>query len=70
MPEYDHLPGVLIELKAEKACSQEKLKELAGAALQQINEKGYETELKAKGVHEIFKYGVAFSGKNVEIAVE
>ena len=35
MPEYDHLPGVLIELKAEKACSQEKLKELAGAALQQ-----------------------------------
>ena len=33
----------------------------------QINEKGYETELKAKGVHEIFKYGVAFSGKNVEI---
>ena len=70
MPEYDHLPGVLIELKAEKACSQEKLKELAGAALQQINEKAYDTELKAKGVREIFKYGVAFSGKNVEIAVE
>lgn len=63
------LPGILIELKAEKNCSDEKLKELSEAALQQINDKKYDTELTAAGVDTIYKYGVAFSGKNVEVAV-
>ena len=63
------LPGVIIELKAEKNCSDEKLKKLSEAALQQINDKKYDTELTAAGIRSIYKYGVAFSGKNVEVTV-
>ena len=47
----------------------EKLKKLSETALQQINDKKYETELTTAGVRTIYKYGVAFSGKKVEVAV-
>lgn len=69
MPKSSHLPGILIELKAEKHCDKEALKKLSEAALKQINEKAYNTELVNKGVKTIFKYGVAFSGKNAEITL-
>ena len=68
-PTKKGLPGILIELKAEKNCSDEKLKVLSETALQQINDKKYETELTAAGVKTIYKYGVAFSGKKVEVTV-
>lgn len=68
-PEVKTLPGIIIELKAEKDCSASELKALAEAALQQIDEKKYDTEMTSKGVDAIYKYGVAFSGKNVEVAV-
>ena len=42
---------------------------LSETALQQINDKKYETELTAAGVKTIYKYGVAFSGKKVEVTV-
>ena len=64
------LPGILIELKAEKFVSGDELKRLAKAAIEQINEKQYETEMKTKGINNIIKYGIAFSGKSVEIAFE
>ena len=41
----------------------------AETTLQQINEKKYDAELTAAGVKTIYKYGVAFSGKKVEVAV-
>ena len=41
----------------------------AETALQQINEKKYDAELTAAVVKTIYKYGVAFSGKKVEVAV-
>lgn len=63
------LPGILIELKAEKGCSDEKLKKLSEAALQQINDKNYDSELINAGVKTVYKYGVAFSGKKVEVTV-
>lgn len=63
------LPGILIELKEEKDCSEEKLKKLSETALQQINDKRYDTELLSAGVRTIYKYGVAFSGKKVEVIV-
>lgn len=69
-PRRKGLPGILIELKAAKNCNDEKLKELAGVALRQINEKKYDTELKEAGVEMICKYGVAFCGKHVEITSE
>ncbi|MFQ8913754.1 MAG: PD-(D/E)XK nuclease domain-containing protein, partial [Waltera sp.] len=64
------MPGILIELKAGKNCSDEELKNMSEAALKQITDKKYDTEMKNAGIQTIYKYGVAFSGKNVEIAVE
>ena len=68
-PTKKGLPGILIELKAEKNCSDEQLKKLSETALQQISDKKYETELMTAGVRMIYKYGVAFSGKKVEVTV-
>ncbi len=68
-PEEKTLPGIIIELKAEKDSSESELKALADTALKQIEEKKYDTEMTSKGVKTIYKYGVAFSGKNVEVAV-
>ena len=69
MPRDITKPGILIELKAAKDCSGEDLKALAQTALQQINGKKYDADMTAKGVQTIFKYGVAFSGKEVEVSV-
>ena len=69
-PEEKTLPGIIVELKAEKDCSESELKALAKTALQQIKEKKYDAEMITKGVRTIYKYGVAFSGKNVEVVAE
>lgn len=68
-PKTDNLPGIIIELKAEKNCDDQGLKVLAQTALKQINDKKYDTEMKTKGVKTIFKFGVAFSGKKIEVEV-
>ena len=68
-PTKKNLPGILIELKTEKNCTTEQLKKLSEKALKQIIDKKYDTELVAAGVQNIYKYGVAFSGKMVEITV-
>lgn len=69
MPENSDLPGILIELKAGKRCTEDKLKRLSEIALQQITDKKYDAEMTAKGVKIIYQYGVAFSGKNVRVSV-
>ena len=69
-PKDGKLPGILIELKAAKDCSEDELKELSEKALAQIDSRKYETELTVKGVRNILKYGVAFSGKRVKITAE
>ena len=66
-PKDNKIPGIIIELKAEKDADEKELKELAKAALKQIIDKKYDTEMQTKGVKTIIKYGVAFSGKHVEI---
>lgn len=68
-PESKNLPGILIELKAEKNCEGDKLKKISEMALKQIVDKKYDTELKAAGIETIYRYGVAFSGKNVEVTL-
>ena len=68
MPKENDFPGILIELKAMKDCDH--LKSLAAEALQQIKEQSYAAEMQAKGITSICKYGVAFSGKYVEICME
>lgn len=68
-PVKKHLPGILIELKAERNCTEDKLKKLSETALQQIIDKNYDAEMTAEGIQTIYKYGVAFSGKKVEVTV-
>jgi len=63
-------PGILIELKSAKDCSIEELRALSKTALQQINDKKYGVEMASKGINSIFKFGVAFSGKRVEVTSE
>lgn len=69
MPKKNNRPGFIFELKAEKDCAQDKLREIAQGAVRQIIERKYETEMKMHGVETIIKYGVAFSGKSVEIVI-
>ena len=67
-PKTPTMPGIIIELKAEKHCDTEQLQKLSQTALNQIEDKKYDTEMLTHGVKSIYKYGVAFSGKNVEVA--
>ena len=67
MPREGKMPGILIELKAARDCTADKLKELAQTALDQIRNRAYDTEMRSRGIQEIYKFGVAFSGKNVEV---
>ena len=69
MPRQSGSTGFLFEIKAGKNCSKDQLGKLAERALQQIEEKGYATVLKSHDVHTIVQYGVAFSGKDVEIRI-
>ena len=64
------LPGILIELKAGKDCTERQLDELAETALKQINDRQYHVEMSARGVKEILQYGIAFSGKSACVRAE
>lgn len=64
------LPGILIELKAGKDCTEEQLSKLADAALKQMNDKQYDADMMAQGVTEILQYGIAFSGKKACVRAE
>lgn len=70
LPKKRNLPGILIELKAKKDATEEELKSISQGALKQMNDKKYDTQLLEQGIETIYKYGVAFSGKRVEIATE
>ena len=67
-PKTAAMPGIIIEIKALKDATEEKLKALAANALAQIESKKYDTELRKQSIKTIYKYGIAFSGKKVEIA--
>ena len=69
MPKVKTLPGILIELKAAKKDEHADLAKLAEAALAQIDEKQYDTDMKTHGIAEILKYGVAFSGKETKVVM-
>lgn len=59
-------PGFIFELKHAKTASED-LNALADKALEQIEEKRYDTDMKALGIEKIFKIGVAFSGKKAVV---
>lgn len=57
--------GVILEFKV--ADSPHELLEKAQEARRQIDEKGYDTDFKARGITNVWKYGVAFYGKRVAL---
>ena len=65
-PKVQFLPGIIMEFKATK--NDASLAASADEALKQIEDKHYDTDMKDRGIKEIVKYGIAFAGKNVEIA--
>ena len=66
-PKTAAMPGIIIEIKAARDATEEKLKALAANALTQIESKHYDTELSAHGITTVHKYGIAFCGKKIEI---
>ena len=66
-PKVHFLPGIIMEFKATK--NDAGLSASADEALKQIEDKHYDTDMKDRGIREIVKYGIAFAGKNVEIAI-
>lgn len=67
-PKTAAMPGIIIEIKAAKDATEEQLKALAANALAQIDRKKYDTKLRKQSIKTIYKYGIAFSGKKVELA--
>jgi len=66
-PKDRTLPGILMEFKAVSASEKEKLPDLAEEALLQTEDKEYQRDLEERDVTDIVRYGIAFSGKDVEV---
>ena len=56
MPRNKELPGIIIEIKAEQTGKEEKLKELAKEALEQIRTKEYETDMRMRVIRRMLSY--------------
>jgi hypothetical protein len=59
--------GVILEFKVVDEDDDKTLENAVKSALKQIEDKQYETELRAMGITEVYKYGVAFEGKKVKV---
>ena len=57
--------GIILEFKKVNPKKSETLESSAESALLQINEREYEMELREIGITKIFKYGIAFDGKEI-----
>ena len=55
--------GVIMEFKV--AASEADMAAKAKEALQQIEEREYVTEFRQRGIHQVWKYGIAFCGKKI-----
>ena len=67
IPREKKYPGIIMELKWKSGLGKELLEELSIDALNQIDEKRYDLELKEDGIYNVIKLGIAFSGKKVVI---
>ena len=66
-PKEKNLPGIVMEFKAVASSEKKSLSEIASEAIAQIDRLRYTQGLNERGVSRIVKYGIAFSGKNVEV---
>ncbi|MBR1758412.1 MAG: AAA family ATPase [Lachnospiraceae bacterium] len=65
-PIYKDLPGMIFELKFDRDTDAD-LDSMLEEAHEQIEKKRYDTEMRARGIHEIMKLGIAFAGKRVKV---
>lgn len=70
IPRDNRHPGIIMELKSKNGLDEEALETLSKEALDQINDKRYDSELRDHGTWNILKLGIAFSGKKVKIKAE
>ena len=66
-PKEKTLQGIVMEFKAVASAEKKALSEIASEAVAQIDRRRYTRELEERGVSPIVKYGIAFSGKDVEV---
>lgn len=66
-PREKKYPGIIMELKWKNDLNSEALEKMAEKALEQIDEKRYDLEMKEENIGNILKMGIAFSGKKVLI---
>lgn len=67
IPRDNKYPGIIIEFKWKKGLNDEELEMLSDEALNQIDDKRYDSEMCYDGVEKFFKLGIAFSGKKVKV---
>ena len=63
------LPGIIMEFKAISAYNEDQLIREAEEAIRQIDARGYDRELQDRGIINIVRYGIAFSGKNAQVII-
>ena len=64
-PKEAGIPGLMLEFKV--ASTEAELERAASEALAQMEKNHYPAEFEARGVQEIWQYGVAFCGKRVKL---
>lgn len=69
LPERAGLPAITLELKFERGADAGRLETLAAEALAQIEARAYDAEAAGSGAGSL-RYGIAFSGKSLAVAVE
>ena len=67
LPREKKYPGIIMELKWKSGLEEAELEELSIEALNQIEDKRYDLELREDGIENVIKLGIAFSGKKVVI---
>lgn len=70
IPKDKKYPGIIMELKSKTGLGEEDLEVLSAEALDQINNKGYDMEMRSDCIENIIKLGIAFSGKKIKVKTE
>ena len=68
-PREKKYPGIIMELKWKKNLDAAALERLSEEALNQIEDKRYDLEMREDGIANIVKLGIAFSGKSMRIKI-
>ena len=64
MPSF---PGIILEIKEADPSEVSKLTRLAADSREQISLKHYDEDMRNQGVLNVVKYGIAYTGRNVEV---